>query len=319
MALYISFDGGGTKLNGILFDGEMRLLARGSAGGINLTQTSEADCRANIRAVLKQLTGETDITEAETVYYTGVGDFRILREETEKALKVGRFEGISEPDGGLLAGGLKREGALALSGTGSDVFFITKDKHCAVGGWGPILGDDGSGAWIGQQALRAVVRQMEGWGQETLLLPLLRDEWHLELRRDLVPAIHRAEAPFRKVAAVTPLVGKAAHQGDAVALDILRQAGRLMARQVESLFVKAGMREEDMNITLCGGAWKAHPAMLEAFSEALRRNHPLFEAHRPLFEHVMAGPVDLLLRRGLDREEIQAILENNFPMYRVAG
>ncbi len=319
MACYISFDGGGTKLNGMMFDENLNLLGTGRSGGINLTQTSLEDCRANVRDCLSQVLASHEPEMVDVVYYTGVGNFQLLCEEVGSRVHTAQYVGTDEALGGLLAGALKREGVLALAGTGSDVFYISPGKRSVVGAWGPILGDDDSGAWIGQQAIRAVVRFINGWGEDTQLLPIIREAWKLKNDWQMVEIVHRSPAPFRQVASVTKLVGQAAAQGDAVALGILREAGHLMAVQTESLIRRAALGRDQLDITLCGGAWKAHPAMLDTYRAELTANHPRLRAHRPLFEHVMCGPAKLLLDGGMERGEAIALLKERFAQYLVEG
>ena len=317
MATYISFDGGGSKLNGMMFDENLSLLGTGRSGGINLTQTSLEDCRANVRDCLGQLLASHEPAMVDAVFYTGVGDFQLLCEETGRRVRAAQYVRTDEALGGLLAGALKREGVLALAGTGSDVFYISPEKRLVVGAWGPILGDDGSGAWIGQQAMRAVVRLINGWGEDTLLLSIFREAWQLKNDWQMVELVHRSPAPFRQVASATPLVGRAAALGDAVALNILREAGRLMAVQTEVLIKRAGLREDQLDVTLCGGAWKSHQVMYDSYVSELRAAHPTLTARRPLFEHVCAGPARLLLERGVPRDQAIRLMKAQFPQYRV--
>ncbi len=317
MACYISFDGGGTKLNGMMFDENMNLLGTGHAGGINLTQTSLEDCRANVHSCLEQVLAAHEPPLVDVVYYTGVGNFQLLCEEVGRRVHTAQYVGTDEALGGLLAGALRQQGVLALAGTGSDVFYISPEKRTVVGAWGPILGDDGSGAWIGQQGIRAVVRQINGWGEDTLLLPIIRQAWALKNDWQMVRMVHQSPAPFRQVASVTPLVGQAAARGDRVCLNILREAGHLMAVQTESLIRRAGLGEDQLDVTLCGGAWKAHPAMFDAYLSELQAAHPTLTARRPLFEHVCAGPARLLLERGMERADAIRLMKAQFAQYRV--
>ena len=55
MAIYITLDAGGTKCNGILFDSDMNILGRGLSGGVNLSQTSPEDSRANMVDCIEQM------------------------------------------------------------------------------------------------------------------------------------------------------------------------------------------------------------------------------------------------------------------------
>ena len=270
-----------------------------------------------MRDCLRQVLASHEPEMADVVYYAGVGNFQLLCEEVGARVHTAQYVGTDEALGGLLAGALKREGVLALAGTGSDVFYISPGKRSVVGAWGPILGDDGSGTWIGQQALRAVVHFLNGWGEDTLLLPIIREAWKLKNDWQMVEIVHRSPAPFRQVASVTPLVGRAADQGDAVALGILREAGHLMAVQTESLIRRAALRGDQLEITLCGGAWKAHPTMFDTYRAELTARHRALTVHRPLFEHVCAGPARLLLESGVPREEAIRLMKRKFAQYRV--
>ena len=335
MPYCLSFDGGGSKLNGMLFDDGMNLISACRAGGINTSQGSLDDCRSNIESAVGQLFGAAAPDRIDVMYYTGVGVFPLLVEAVEKRAAVTRTVHLDEAMGGLLAGALKREGVLALSGTGSDIFYIGPERPAAdngftypdhhtdgprrqrmgVGGWGPILGDDGSGVWIGQQAIRAVVRMVNGWGEDTMMLRMIREEWKLANDWDMVHIVHSSPAPLRVCASLTPLVGRAASAGDRVALDIVRQAGHYMAVQTDTLLKKAKLGPEWWDVTLCGGAWKTHPAMLAQFLAELRADRPTLTAERPLFEHVICGPALSLLDRGVPREEAIALLKEKFPTY----
>lgn len=102
---------------------------------------------------------------------------------------------------------MRATGLVAMARTGSDVFYLSPDgRHTTIGGFGAILGDDGSGVWIGQQALRKAIAYEEGWGEQTAFLPLLREAWNLRQRDDIIERVHGEPAPYRKVASVLPLL-----------------------------------------------------------------------------------------------------------------
>lgn len=148
------------------------------------------------------------------------------------------------------------------------------------------------------------------------MLPMIREEWKLEKDWDMVDILHHSSAaPLRKVGSLTPIVGMAAAKGDLVALSILREAGRLMAAQTEALILRNGLGLNDLDVTLCGGAWKSHPAMLDAYLSALKPRYPTLIAARPIFEHVICGPARLLLDAGMPRLEAIALLKTSFPKY----
>jgi N-acetylglucosamine kinase-like BadF-type ATPase len=165
---YLSIDGGGSKCSAIWFDDQLNLLGRGLSDGINATQTPIEKCRDNVNTCLNQLFGRRTPDQFETVYAIFAGSFELLTEELDRRTQVRRIVRFSEAKGGLLAGGLQHKGLLALAGTGSDVFYVIGDQCYSIGGWGPILGDQGSGTWIGQRALEAFAKASDGWGMPTI-------------------------------------------------------------------------------------------------------------------------------------------------------
>lgn len=317
MGVKLAIDGGGSKLSAVLFDEEFRMLGRGISGGVNINHTTPENSRANVADCLRQVFGEQPPEHIEKLYVVFVGPVNILYEELAKYSKVSKIIPLQESKAGLLAGALREEGILALAGTGSDIFYVRNDKrlNSVVGAWGPILGDQGSGTWIGHKALRAVVAAINGWGEPTLIHELVRREWKLEHDWDMVNIVHRSVAPFRTVASVTPLVGEAARAGDPVALKILREAGLIMAVQTDCLIRRQNIPEEYRHVICCGGAWKAHHSMFDAFRERMQELYPGIPVDKPWFEHVMAGPAQEMLIRGVPVEQARLWLSEQFPEY----
>ncbi|MGH3813458.1 MAG: N-acetylglucosamine kinase, partial [Pseudonocardiaceae bacterium] len=126
---------------------------------------------------------------------------------------------------GALDGG---SGVVLSVGTGSVALAVAEDGRAfQVDGWGPALGDDGSGAWIGREALRSVLRSREGRGPDTALTHAA------ELRFGELSGISRAlttdSQATRTLASFVPEVVRCAEAGDAEARLILERAGRALA------------------------------------------------------------------------------------------
>ena len=187
-----------------------------------------------------------------------------------------------------------------------------------VGGWGIVLGDQGSGTWIGLKALRMAVRLLDGWGPasfpEEMPLFVRKILQHFDAEdnpRKMVTVVHSAPAPFPVIARLVPVIAEAAREGDPFALGLFQDAGSVLARQMLSLIERKHLQETE--ITLCGGAWKAHAAMFQSFQDTINATRPAIEVHYPWFEHVMAGPMELMLRSGLAPEEARKKVAEAFP------
>ena len=126
----------------------------------------------------------------------------------------------------------RESGIIVITGTGSAVFGRTEEGELGrTGGWGYILGDEGSGYALGRAGLRAVARAMDG-GPPTLLQTLLPEKYGAESRASLIRAVYDAEPPLGGAAQT---VLQAADEGDAVAARILEEQTSALARQVSWL------------------------------------------------------------------------------------
>ncbi len=309
---YLAMDGGGTKLVGLLFDGDLRPVSTARAEGTHLSvypmeavRSHVADCYAALFAGLPRP------LHIERLY-TICGDSGLYRELLPEGITLGETRGINESVSGLYAGSGRRSGFLALSGTGSDVFYIKDGRRAdVVGGWGAILGDEGSGVWMARHAMQATIRAEQGWGRPTRFGEMLKAHFGFDDLWDYVGYLYATPSPFRRLGELLPLVAEAARAGDEVMLDIFRRGGEILAEQMATLLRR--YPDEEPAITACGGAWKAHPAMAEAFRAALVAEFPAATFALPRFEHIMAGPICLAMERGEDIPATFDRLAERFP------
>lgn len=130
---------------------------------------------------------------------------------------------------GALDGG---EGVLLIAGTGAAALGIDARGARLRDGWGPELGDFGSGSWLGREALRAVLHASAGSEEGTALTELLRTTVG---RPADIPQWMSEEGPLaRRLASLAPLVLRAAESADAVAAGIAAEAVRSLTRSAVS-------------------------------------------------------------------------------------
>lgn len=115
-------------------------------------------------------------------------------------------------------------GAAALGIGGDDA--IDADGARLVDGWGPELGDLGSGSWLGREALRAVLRASVDLGPSTVLTDAVKTPVGAP---SAIPAWLASTAPLaRRLATLAPLVLDAAEAGDRIAGEIVAEGIRLL-------------------------------------------------------------------------------------------
>ncbi len=147
-----------------------------------------------------------------------------------------------------------RPGVMVTAGTGSIAYGRNAEgAEARAGGWGWMLGDEGSAWWIGREALRAVLAAEGGAGPETRLTELVMDHFRLEEIMDLLDEVYQPRFDRGKITVLAPEVTRLAEEGDRVAADLLRSAGRelgtLAVRAASALRIPA----DTLEVALQGG------------------------------------------------------------------
>jgi glucosamine kinase len=241
MSLFLAIDAGGTKTRCLLAD-ETRILGRAVTGSVKLMRVGEAEASARLRAMFTEVSLAAGVGLGE-VSQTCIG----LAGLTIDAVRKWAEREISNIVGGdlLLAGdeeialdGAFRggPGILVIAGTGSNVMGRAADGAMyRAGGWGPALGDEGSGFWIGQEALRAAFWAKDR-GITTSLLTEIAELWGAKSLGEIVEMANARPGP--DLPALAPVVAHCAEAGDELAVAVLERAGVELAEQVALVALK---------------------------------------------------------------------------------
>ena len=172
MGFYLGIDGGGTSCRAAVADASGRVLGTGQAGPANIA-SDLAGARDNILAATRDALAVAGLKGFEALS-AGMGlagaNAAGMAEALRRALPFARIrvetDGIAAVKGALGA----RDGIVCAVGTGS-VFAAQVGGHIRqIGGWGLVLGDEGSGAWLGRALLREALRAAEGFRESSPLL-----------------------------------------------------------------------------------------------------------------------------------------------------
>jgi N-acetylglucosamine kinase-like BadF-type ATPase len=173
------------------------------------------------------------------------------------------------------AGSLALEaGVNVVSGTGSISYGEREHLRVRVGGWGELVGDEGSAYWLGLRGLQAWSQMTDGRAPPGPLHRLLSDRLRLPEPLDLVSMVHEVWGGDRRtIAALAPVVVEAAEQDDEVARSIVHTAVaelvRLVRVAVERLeFGAAAAAGDAVPVSCSGGVFKS-TLIRAAFAEQL--------------------------------------------------
>lgn len=272
MRYVLGIDAGGTKTIGLLADEQGRVIAEARGGGANLQTHGELEVEKVFDGITETL-GRDHTISAVCLGIAGVDrphDEAVIRGILRR---LGHRDGVrvvNDAAIALAAGAPARVGIVVLAGTGSIAFGADLSGRTArSAGYGFLLADEGSGYWLGHQMLRAAVRSFDGRGPKTLLEPLVFEAFEVSTVADLVPRVYEKGLPKHRIAALAPLVERARLSGDAVATELVEQAGRELALAARGVHRQLDFRGEPFPVVLAGGVFKAVPMLPEPLARHL--------------------------------------------------
>lgn len=271
MRYVLGIDAGGTKTVGLLADEAGNVVGEARGGGANLQTHGELEVEKVFDGILEELRARHPVS-AVCLGIAGVDrphDERVVRDILRRLGFRESARVVNDATIALAAGAPEGRGIVVLAGTGSIAFGVDEQGRTArAGGHGFLLADEGSGYWLGHQALRAVVRAADGRGPETHLRPLVFASLGIERLPELIPVVYERGLPKYRIAALAPLVQKARDAGDRVAGGLVETAAHELA-----LAARAVARElafaRPFALVLAGGAFKACPDLAPLMADRL--------------------------------------------------
>lgn len=254
----LGIDAGGTKTVALLADGEGQILGEGRAGAANLQTEGELEVEKILHTVIERATEGRQLAPAAVCLgMAGVDrqdDALIIRDVMRRLGFRTNALIVNDALIALVAGAGSSPGVVVISGTGSIAYGVSHHGVAArSGGWGPTLGDEGSGYWIGRRALAAVMRDVDGRGPQTELTRLVLQHFALPRPEALVAEIYHQPQGRRAIASLGTVVDGAREDGDPVAIDIMAHAADELALAASSVISRLDMRGEQFPILLAGG------------------------------------------------------------------
>jgi N-acetylglucosamine kinase-like BadF-type ATPase len=280
--LVLGIDAGGTKTICQLVDDQTHVLAEARGGGANLQASGELEVEKVLHGVINQaLVGAGAVPSAICLGMAGVDRPRDADIVRGILLRIGhRAQPYVVNDAliALEAGVPAAEGVVVVAGTGSIAYGRdARGRAARAGGWGYVLGDEGSGYWLGRQALRAVVRSADGRGRATSLTPRVLAHYGVNRPQDLVWEVYHGGLKTTAIAALASVVGEAATDGDPLATQIIEAGAAELAGAAASVARRLSL--DRCPIVLAGGILRGlvplRTRVLADLARALPQAEPL--------------------------------------------
>lgn len=254
--LVVGMDAGGTKTRAFAVTRGGQIVGRGAGGGANLL--SSPDPQGSIAAALREaLAGRIP----DAVVLSCAGGER----EADRAKGRAILSSLLGPDvavdvthdakAALYAGNPAGCGVVLISGTGS-IAYGRNDQgvEARCGGWGYLVGDEGSAVWIGQEGLRAASYDHDGRGSPTAISRHLFEDLGAADFNDVLPLLYGKPHPSPAILAATRAVARAFAESDGIAVNIVQRGARSLADMAAT--VARALVLESGPVYLAGGAFE---------------------------------------------------------------
>jgi N-acetylglucosamine kinase-like BadF-type ATPase len=248
---------------GLLADETGKVHSKAISGGANLLVKGELAVEKVIFDVIESLEAPEPLA-ALCLGIAGVGQpgaDQVIRDVLRRLGQRQPVRVVHDALVALVAGAPSGIGIVVVAGTGSIAYGVDPDGHEArSGGWGYLLGDEGSAFWLGHYAVRHAVRAADGRGVATMLYDLICQKLEVSDPNELVKWFYDQELSRNRVADLASLVETASAEGDEAAETLMDQAAKHLASAARAVGNHLSFPDR-YPIVLSGGAFKACPSL----------------------------------------------------------
>jgi len=302
MKYIIGIDGGGTNTIGLLATISGECVARTQAGPSNYHVVGTKQTQDILKEVVKNLLSHIDDISLDSIYFC-LGMAGLGRDEDKKVIGqvcddigIGKNRILTHDAHIALVGGTgKQEGVIIISGTGSIVYGVdNNDVEARAGGWGYILGDEGSGYDIAIKGLQGVVRAADQRDKPTQLTDVILKQLKLKQPSELIRWAYTADRD--KIAQLSQVVIETAEIGDSKADAIINSAVYELAHTFAPV-VKQLEFTHPLEVVFNGGNLIHNNVLSDRLKKWIEMNFPgssvMTPKHEPVYGAVLLAMANI--------------------------
>ncbi|MEM0226314.1 MAG: BadF/BadG/BcrA/BcrD ATPase family protein [Thermofilaceae archaeon] len=312
--LRVGVDGGATKTLAVAADERGNVIGVHESGPSNYHVVGLDGAVENINTAIRGALAPAGAGSADVVVLGLAGmdtayDFKLFEEKAVPRIIGRRVYVRHDAEIALVGATLGKPGVIVIAGTGSVAGARNRrGEYARCGGWGYLVGDEGSAFYIACEALRAVLWAFDGRGAQTALTTRILEALGISSPDEILRKLYVEKMSISDVAKLAPIVTELASAGDAVARRIVEEAAKHLALHVVALVDKLSMRgEQPIKVATVGGVFRAGPVILEPFKRHLEEQFKV-ELIKPELPPVAGA---LLLAYLLDGVEVEGTIVEN--------
>jgi Predicted N-acetylglucosamine kinase len=290
---FIGLDGGGTKTDCIITDEHYNQLYSLKGGPLNLLSSPLSESSRAIIQLINSCLSKLNITLAH-LDCIGIGVAGAGRIEDAEKLELNlkdllphsiKLKVITDAEAALEGAFNGKPGCILISGTGSII--LGKDQNGVIyrcGGFGKIIGDEGSGYMLGKKGLIAAVKEFDGRGEKSLITALLKDKYKIESGQDVINAVYKNNLD---ISGVAPLVLASAGNNDKVALEIINEETEELLFLISCMMKK--LKKENIQISFVGKLINTINIFSNTLKNKLTDSYKLIKIKKPEYSPAMGA------------------------------
>jgi N-acetylglucosamine kinase-like BadF-type ATPase len=292
---FLGVDGGGTKTTAVLSDLQGEVIRTIRLGPGNIAVLDRGSVAQLIRNIIFELlrSDSVDQIEAATFAFAGAGrlEEKKTADELIRALGLRNFSVMTDAE--ILYYSIFGEdpGILISAGTGSICLVKTADqKSHQIGGWGYLLGDEGSGFDIGRKAIKMALEEVTVKDSFSSFTSKLLSFYGLQHPENLISIVYSSVNPPKLIASCARLICQLAESGEPLALGIVDQASSALVNYAEQAIFHFGPdRKKTYQIALAGGILEETSIVHYQFRQKLAEKRFIVSYKKQELEPAAAG------------------------------
>ena len=310
----VGIDGGGTRTTGIVADEIGNVYMHAVTGRSNPNTLQQAEFEEVICGLVKELKRQNDAIFTQlSVCFAGIAGVGESGRDAEVATLLARelpacAKVIVRNDAfnALYSGTLGGPGIVQIAGTGAVTLGTNEIGEVArSGGWGYLFDDEGSGFYLGNEALKAVFRSYDDRGLATSLTGEIMDHFEVSRVPDIIGKVYGQEHPRSVIAPLSRFVIQEMQADDAVSKGIIERACVEMMHSIKACHRRLFDPNHPTAIVLSGGVFSDAELFAGRFRELARNSIP-----NAVFQSTQVPPVGGAVLAGL--EELQTAVDPEF-------
>src|SRR3989442_7266279 len=212
--LFLGIDGGGTKTHAVITDSSFSVIGQGFSGAANPLRAGLEEAVSHIEQAVSDACAQAGIEigdiDSACAAIAGINHpihYHTMKDALDEALQIAGLELVTDARAALEGALDGKPGVVVIAGTGSIAIGVNEEgEQARAGGFGPTLSDEGSGYYIAQRALKAVVSSFDGRSPKTALAEVICNRLGVASPSDLPGVIYNSDAEPVEFASLAELV-----------------------------------------------------------------------------------------------------------------